>query len=209
MDKASERSRNTYHVGNLAPLLLAAAREMLEQVGPAKLSIRAISEKVGVSATATYHHFANRVDLLSHIAAQGFRELEFALQARENTTSKVELLRNASLIYFQFARNNPALYQLMFGSELSNIEISELKTARNSSFNELKKIIAEVLDKDVHSAEVKQAALSTWTYTHGLASLVIQNVIVYHQEMGSENFINRILQGFEFLFQKLNACDHQ
>lgn len=205
MDKASDHSRNTYHVGNLAPLLLAAGRVMLEQVGPAKLSIRAISENVGVSATATYHHFANRVDLLSHIAAQGFKELECALKARPNTNSKLDLLKNASLIYFQFAQKNPALYQLMFGSELSNIEIFELNTARTSAFNELKKIIAEVLDKEVNDTEVKQAALSTWTYTHGLASLVIQNVIDYPSEMSNENFINRILQGFEYLFQKLNT----
>ncbi|MCP5581280.1 TetR/AcrR family transcriptional regulator, partial [Klebsiella pneumoniae] len=72
MSKTTERSRNTYHVGNLAPQLMLVAREMLEQVGPAKLSIRAISEKVGVSATATYHHYTNRIDLLSHLAAQGF-----------------------------------------------------------------------------------------------------------------------------------------
>ena len=204
MGKTTERSRDTYHVGNLAPQLLQVAREMLEQVGPAKLSIRAISEKVGVSATATYHHFANRVDLLSQLAAQGFRELEKVLQAHDKTSTKLDLLRNASLIYFQFARNNPALYQLMFGPELSNAEqneILELQNARDSAFNELKKIIAEVLEKDINSPEVRQGALASWTYTHGLASLVIHHVFNYPKDMTDERFVDRTLQGFEYLFQ--------
>lgn len=132
MDKATERLRNTYCVGNLTPLVLDAGWEMIEQIGSAKLSIRAISEKVGVSDTATYHHFINRVDLLSHLAAQGFQELEKAFHARKNTTSKLDFLQNASLIYFQFARRNPALYQLMFGSELSNVEIFEIIVTETS-----------------------------------------------------------------------------
>lgn len=204
MVKATERLRNTYHVGNLAPLLLQAAREMLEQVGPAKLSIRAVSEQVGVSATATYHHYSNRVDLLSHVAAQGFRELQNALQGRDHSINKLQLLRNGSLIYFQFARQNPALYQLMFGPELSNSEqnvVTELRVARDDAFGELKKIISEVLEKDIDSTEVRQAALASWTYTHGLASLVIHRVFHFPQELTDEDFIDRTLQGFGYLFQ--------
>ncbi|MFC2995928.1 TetR/AcrR family transcriptional regulator [Acinetobacter sichuanensis] len=204
MSKTTGRSRNTYHVGNLAPQLIQVAREMLEEVGPAKLSIRAISEKIGVSATATYHHFANRVDLLSHLAAQGFNELEKVLLNREANIDKFALLRNSSLAYFKFARKNPALYQLMFGPELSNAErneISELQHARDTAFHELKKIIAEVLEKDVDSPEVKQGALASWSYTHGLTSLVIHHVFDYPEDLTDERFVDRTLQGFSYLFQ--------
>ena len=64
MSKTPQRARDTYHVGNLAPQLLQAAREMLEEVGPTKLSLRAVSERVGVSSTAAYHHYANRAELV-------------------------------------------------------------------------------------------------------------------------------------------------
>ncbi|WVM90740.1 helix-turn-helix domain-containing protein [Halopseudomonas pachastrellae] len=64
MAKPAKRARDTYHVGNLAPQLLAAARALLEEVGPTKLSLRAVSERVGVSATAAYHHFQNRNELI-------------------------------------------------------------------------------------------------------------------------------------------------
>lgn len=80
MSKPPQRARDTYHVGNLAPQLLNAAREMLEEVGPTKLSLRAVSERVGVSSTAAYHHYANRAELIGQLAAQGFRELAKVLR---------------------------------------------------------------------------------------------------------------------------------
>ena len=119
MAKPAKRARDTYHVGNLAPQLLAAARALLEEVGPTKLSLRAVSERVGVSATAAYHHFQNRNELIGQLAAQGFAELARALQRAYSNGSGLNKLRAGSLAYLHFARSNPALYQLMFGPEFT------------------------------------------------------------------------------------------
>lgn len=190
--------RGTYHVGNLAPQLLSAARDMLTEVGLAKLSLRAVTERVGVSSTAAYHHYANRAELVAHLAIQGFNELAQAMAERDPQAPDEEKLRQATLAYVRFARNNPAMYQLMFGAELSgSAEIPELRQAREASFGELKKIIAELLGKDVQSAEVRAAALAGWSYTHGLASLVIHNVL----PAGEERYVDRTLQGFDYLFR--------
>ncbi|QXI26111.1 TetR/AcrR family transcriptional regulator [Pseudomonas vanderleydeniana] len=202
MTKTSARSRDTYHVGNLAPQLLDAARQMLEEVGPTKLSLRAVSERVGVSSTAAYHHYANRAELIGHLAAQGFRELGKVLVIRDAGSEGVQKLRNASLAYFSFARSNPALYQLMFGPEFAHGDmITALKVAREQAFGELKRIIAEILGLDVQHAEVRRAALAGWSYTHGLASLVIHNVLHFPVGTSDERFVDSTLQGFAHLFK--------
>ncbi|VUD46083.1 Nucleoid occlusion factor SlmA [Thalassocella blandensis] len=201
MKKASERKRNTYHVGNLRVLLLSAAREMLEEVGPTKLSVRAVSDKVGVSCTAAYHHFANRTELVGCLAAKGFDELATVLAEQDRGTPKEEKIRTASLAYFSFARKNPALYQLMFGPEFSDSEmISELQSSRREAFGELKRIVAEYLDKDAQTAEVRGAALAGWSHTHGLASLVIHNVVRPPAEITDERFVDMSLEGFRSIF---------
>jgi len=206
MTKTSVRSRDTYHVGNLAPQLLDAAREMLEEVGPTKLSLRAVSERLGVSSTAAYHHYANRAELIGHLAAQGFRELAKVLVIRDANSDGVQKLRNASLAYFSFARSNPALYQLMFGPEFANGEmISELLAAREEAFGELKRIIAEILGLGVEAPEVRRAALAGWSYTHGLASLVIHSVLHFPVGTTDERFVDSTLQGFEHLFRVQTA----
>ncbi|MGC5698847.1 WHG domain-containing protein [Pseudomonas sp. NFXW11] len=201
MSKTTPRTRATYHVGNLAPQLLEAAREMLEEVGPTKLSLRAVSERVGVSATASYHHYANRAELIGHLAAQGFRELARELIAKDAQSPGSQRLRNATLAYFAFARSNPALYQLMFGPEFADGEmLAELQQAREEAFGELRRIIAELLERQVDSAEVRRAALASWSYTHGLASLVIHKVLQFPADTSNERFVDSTLQGLEQLF---------
>ena len=202
MSSRSQRARDTYHVGNLAPRLISAAREMLEEVGPVKLSLRAVSERVGVSSTAAYHHYANRAELISHLAAQGFRELAVTLRKGYVKQTGAQNLRHASLAYFTFARANPALYQLMFGSELADCEVqAAYREARDEAFGELIRIIAETLTKPADSAEVRRAALAAWSYTHGLASLVIHGVLQFPSGTSDERFVDSTLMGFEQLFK--------
>lgn len=202
MTKHTARTRETYHVGNLGPQLLSAAREMLEEVGPTKLSLRAVSERVGVSSTAAYHHFANRAELIGHLAAQGFRELARVLVIQDAESAPNQRLRNATLAYFTFARSNPALYQLMFGPEFAQGEmLLQLRDAREDAFGELKRIIAQTLAMDPDSAEVRRGALASWSYIHGLASLVIHNVFHFPPGTTDERFIDNSLQGFEYLFK--------
>src|SRR5690606_6172223 len=196
------RQRPSYHVGNLGPQLLDAAREMLAEVGPTRLSLRAVSERVGVSSTAAYHHFANRAALLEHLAAQGFRELEQTLARREPASSKEQLLRSGTLAYFSFARQNPELYQLMFGPELASSEATtEMPEARARAFAEVMKIIAEILDRGPNSPEVRAAAVASWSYVHGLASLIIHGVLKFAPDNTDESLIDRTLAGFANLFR--------
>ncbi|OAI94880.1 TetR/AcrR family transcriptional regulator [Pseudomonas putida] len=206
MTKSSQRARDTYHVGNLAPQLLDAARHMLEEVGPTKLSLRAVSERVGVSSTAAYYHYANRAELIGHLAAQGFRELGMALRKGDQGQAGLQKLREASLAYFSFARANPALYQLMFGPELGGDAMPvQYREARDEAFGELKRIIAEILSQDIDSAEVRRAALAGWSYTHGLASLVIHGVLQFPADITDARFVDSTLLGFEHLFRSGDA----
>lgn len=196
------RARDSYHVGNLAPLLLEAGRKMLEQSGAANLSLRAISKEVGVSATASYHHFATRRELLSHLAAQGFRELRSALAAGIDASEATRLLEKACLAYINFARENPALYQLMFGPELAGEDaIAELHSARKAAFDELKKIIGLVLGPGAEASQVQRAAVGAWSYTHGLASLLLHGVLHTRKEPSSDQLVSRTLRGFAQLIE--------
>ncbi|MFB5148005.1 TetR/AcrR family transcriptional regulator [Burkholderia orbicola] len=202
MTTTAARSRDTYHVGNLAPRLLGVAREMLEEVGPTKLSLRAIAERVGVSSAAAYHHYANRAELIEHLAAQGFCELAHALAQRDANETGMRKLRDSSIVYLRFARSNPALYQLMFGPEFATGEmIPALLTAREQAFGELKSTIAEVLQGDVQAPEVRRAARAAWSFTHGLASLVIHGILHIPEGSCEERFLDGTLHGFGHLFQ--------
>jgi len=197
--KASPRKRDTYHVGNLAPQLLDAARRLLDEEGPGKLSLRAVSERVGVSPTAAYHHFASRGELLAHLAAQGFRELSQVLA--DDSEGGAQLLQ-VCLAYFRFARGNPAIYQLMFGAEfISGETLPALAEARDEAFGRLERIIAGELALPRDASEVRAAALASWSYIHGLASLMIHGVIQVPDAVGDERLVELTLGGLQRVFR--------
>ncbi len=192
--------RKNYHVGNLEPQLIDQAKKMLEEVGPDKLSIRAISEQVGVSATAVYHHFANKDELLSHLAAQGFAQLESVLGQCQQGIDKKNKMQVISRQYMLFAFEHPAMYQLMFGSQLAHSEIHPtLSTARKNAYAVVEQCVADVLEKDIQSKEVRSAALAAWSFAHGLASLMIHNVFELPEHISKDAVIEKALLGFNQL----------
>ncbi|MFP2961787.1 TetR/AcrR family transcriptional regulator [Myxococcus sp. 1LA] len=197
MKKSPARARDTYHVGNLGPRLLEVARRTLEEAGPLNLSIRAVAKEVGVSPTASYHHFATRKELLGHLAAQGFRELHDALNALGGASDRgSDLLERACVVYVDFARRNPALYQVMFGPELAGKDVVvELHTNRTAAFEQVKRILGRVIGPSAKPAEVQRAATGTWSYTHGLASLWVHRVLQLPDNTTVEQLVGRTLRG--------------
>ncbi|MEN0106874.1 MAG: TetR-like C-terminal domain-containing protein, partial [Pseudomonas sp.] len=77
----------------------------------------------------------------------------------------------------------------------------DYRVARDDAFGELKRIIAEILGQAEDSSEVRRAALAGWSYTHGLASLVIHGVLQLPSSTTDARFVDSTLQGFAHLFQ--------
>ena len=68
------KAKNKNQCGDLRLRLLRAASEIISNEGLKKLTMRALSNQVGVSRTAPYRHFKNKDALLLSIAEEGFNE---------------------------------------------------------------------------------------------------------------------------------------
>ena len=103
-----------YHHGDLRHALINAALVGLEEGGTGALSLRGLAERVGVSRTAPYRHFAGKKALLAAVAASGFVRFTEALRAAKgrNAGKRLAAIGRA---YCAFARQNPGLLRLMFG----------------------------------------------------------------------------------------------
>src|SRR6266536_5182875 len=74
-------AKRAYHHGDLRRALLVAAVEVIEESGPAALSLRDLARRAGVSHAAPQHHFGDKAGLLTAVAAEGYRRLATALEA--------------------------------------------------------------------------------------------------------------------------------
>ncbi|MBN8743057.1 MAG: TetR/AcrR family transcriptional regulator [Thiomonas arsenitoxydans] len=159
----------SYHHGDLRAALLASARVLLEESGPASLSVREIARRVGVAAPSVYHHFANLDALTLALVEQGFTE--FAHQLKEAPTNAKGRMRETGTAYIRFACTNPNLYRLMFGEgfRLASNASGPIRQLRQLTYDKLSAGLSLRLPPE----KVPDAALYLWSITHGLAMLII------------------------------------
>ena len=174
-------AKKTYHHGNLRLMLLETAAEMISSEGLKKLTLRELSQRVGVSRTAPYRHFANKNSLLFAIAEEGFKKLtqRYRKMNRNKSLSSLSRLQNNGLAYIEFAVKNPGTYRLMFGHEITQQKRSpELHAAAKETFDEFL-IAVEAFQKEnkIKSDDIIILANFLWATVHGLATLLIDGHI--------------------------------
>ncbi len=170
-------SKTTYHHGDLRAALLQEAAALIEENGTEAVTMRALSERVGVSRTAAYRHFANKTDLLGAVAAEGFRELRERLH-RVNTPSAAnpeDGFVAMAQAYVQFAVGHPAYYRLMYGRDaLQRDQYPDLHAAANAIYDELVTLIVTYQQQGLlKPGDAKPLAYVAWSLVHGLAALII------------------------------------
>ncbi|MCX7588387.1 TetR/AcrR family transcriptional regulator [Phenylobacterium sp. 58.2.17] len=185
--------RRPYHVGNLRTLLLDEARALLESGGRSEMNLRALAGRAGIAAGSVYHHYASKAALLAGLAAMGFRELEASLREAAAQGGATPI-RTTALAYFDFARAQPALYELMFDAAL--MAEADVAEARDRAFAVLRELIAAAPSQQgVEPAVIHKVALAVWACGHGAASLTQAD------ESGNSPLMEDVIQGLEALFR--------
>jgi len=165
---AKAGSGRGYHHGDLRNGLLEAARAILEEESLAALTLRAVARKAGVSHAAPYRHFANHEALLVELSIEGFDELrEQLVEAAKSPGSEPDKIANIGAAYMRFVAQRPALARLMFGGQLPNRDQFPALGLKADA-------IGEEIGKALHDSAL---GLAVWGSVHGLAMLVLENVI--------------------------------
>ncbi|WP_066904909.1 TetR/AcrR family transcriptional regulator [Millisia brevis] len=105
--------------------LIEAATDLLDEGGPASVTMREVGRRAGVSHNAPYKHFADKEALLACVAA---RELDRYTALIEPPTTNVATTFTA---YVERALRYPARFRLVFGRW--TIEDSELGRAADAA----------------------------------------------------------------------------
>ncbi len=174
-------TKSKYHHGNLREKLLQTALEIVSEEGLAKVSMRKLGERIGVSRTAPYRHFKGKGELLSAMAEDGFRKLTESLKSVRNTQSgdPVAQLKNTGIAYIEFALENPVQYRLMFGHEIiEQDQTPELIKAAEDAFTELLLGVDVLLKGElVKPIDPLIIANTLWSQTHGISTLLMDGQI--------------------------------
>lgn len=171
-EKQAVEASKKYHHGDLRSALIEAATDILDEEGIAKLSLRGVARRAGVSQAAPYHHFENKHALLSAVAAEGFKGLRASMKKYAEANSD-DPFQGVGVGYVVFAVENAALFRLMQGPYFTCEEPSpDLLAASEASRGVLLSSIAAAYP-EASEKEVKVKAAASWSIVHGLATLLL------------------------------------
>jgi hypothetical protein len=169
-----------YHHGNLETALVDAAITLVRKYGPDQLSLRAVSAEIGVSPSASYHHFRDKEALVTAISNVLFDRLA-TMQERaiakikgNGATASIKKFEEMGSAYFAWATSEPNLYRLMFGGYCEIIMEEHDSKAWNLLREGLDELMAHgVIDKSAR----KGGEVIVWSAVHGASSLAIEGLM--------------------------------
>ena len=162
-----------YHHGDLSRALIEAARRLLESEGPTALSLRAVAREAGVSPAAPYHHFKDKGELLDAVAKEGWEMLDGALaRAKAEAPSIRDAMTALGVAYVCFARDNPALYRVMYDTARDKEALPEtMQDGEDSAYCKVRNTLIEAGADPSASLDLELATVAAWCAAHGLAEM--------------------------------------
>ena len=186
---SSQAPRSHYHHGDLPKALKTLALELIAENGAESFSMRKVASALGVAPSAMYRHFADKSELLSALAHDGFAAMG-ALWLQRLSQIEPQISDNAALrsvarfsagadAYFQFGLDHPALFQLMFGPFGTGSASWVLQATDMPSNPYL--MLGQALDglrdaKVISSSARANAEVGAFSAIHGLTCLAVSGV---------------------------------
>lgn len=107
--------------------LIEAAQDLLDEGGPALVTLREVGRRAGVSHNAPYKHFANKENLLAEIAARELTYLQDELAGDlDNGFSPEDALTRSAILQTARAVRFPERYRLIYGRWSSSTELDRV-----------------------------------------------------------------------------------
>ena len=207
MKEAQVESR-PYHHGDLRRGLVDAARRLLEEEGPSALSLRAVARVAGVSPAAPYHHFKDKAELLEAVAHEGWHELDLALsKARTETEDPRARMTNLGVAYVCFARDNPALYRVMYDRSRDKDALPD-QLKDDGAYCQVRNTIDENSGHHATEIDLELATIAAWCAGHGLAEMIGFKQFAPLKELlgGEEAFLRAVFEHLG-MFSKFAETD--
>src|SRR5256885_733605 len=162
--------------------VVQATISLLAEQGPSAIKARTVASASGVSTMAVYHYFGGIAELIHAVVDQGFKELDKAFAEVPVTDDPLADLYAMALTTRRLARENPHLYDLMFGLSTRRATYRPLPdsdarlSGRSPAFQGAYRHLSDACTRLVNSGRVRQqepepVAAQLWSFVHGCITL--------------------------------------
>ena len=182
-----EKSKKSYHHGNLREELIEKGIELINEEGEEKLSLRKVAKMCGVSNAAPYTYFKKKSDLLYAMSDYIWGILAVELdRTRKKYENQEDLLVKLGKTYIMFFCENHRYYHFMISRKNMKIDLfskfSEIENNNEKAFSILKIEAIKILEKmGVPNQAMQDKIIAMWALVQGLVTIMIMNDITYSE----------------------------
>jgi AcrR family transcriptional regulator len=187
VETVPDTSEDATPVGVPERLVNATIRLLAEQ-GPSAIKARTVAAASGLSTMVVYSHFGGIPELMCAVIDHGFKDLDRAFSQLPVTDDPIADLAVQALTCRRVARENPHLYDLMFGlstrATYRPLTDSEVRlSGRSPTFRAAYAHVAEACARLVSSGRVthqhpEAIAAQLWSFVHGFITLELAETFV-------------------------------
>jgi AcrR family transcriptional regulator len=159
--------------------ILDAARSIIAERGMAGLTMRAIAQRIGYTATTLYLYFAGKDAIFQALRDAAWKELLAATTSGQpHPHGRLETLRRQMRQYIDFGLREPDTYRLaLLMADAADVpgqggqaEFQEIRTGWLESL-----LRAAIGAGEIPPRDARLAAQNGWCMLHGLVALLITN----------------------------------
>jgi AcrR family transcriptional regulator len=157
--------------------LLRAARELLDEGGPAALGVRDIAGRAGVAPMGVYKRFGSKNGIIDELFRQGFEELAAAVRAVRGEDA-LAMIADGMDRYRDFALRNPAVYRLMFDVPVPDYTPSAaaMAAARDAFDRLVDAVRLGIAARVITPGDPVEIAQRFWAACHGSISIQLRGI---------------------------------
>ena len=178
MSEDQSKDRPSYHHGNLRQVLIDAAVQLVEEDGPANVSVREVAKRAGVSPGAPFRHFSNKTALMTAVAEQAMARFRLEIVSAVEaviTDDPVDRFAAVGVAYLRWAIRNPTHFQIISTRSLIDWENSESLRRDNDAVRLL--VEAAMLEARrrnlLQSNDIMETQIAARALVYGLARMYI------------------------------------
>lgn len=165
--------------------LLDSGARLLAEQGPTALTTRRVASDAETSTMAVYTHFGSIKELVRAVVDDGFERLATMVANAKQTADPIGDLFELTIAYVEYARLNPNLYSVMFGTAslgpFRRTTDEELATGRREVFDDFVEACGRaVADGRFTEGDAWVIAHQWWCAVHGYTMLELAGYVRPH-----------------------------
>jgi AcrR family transcriptional regulator len=158
--------------------ILEEAEKVVVASGSQGINMRDLAGRVGVSATAIYHYFSSKDEILRNLRVRAVEMLNRKIRSISQDLPGIEFLSALGRGYLAFAENNPNLYRLVFEAPLDDQwGGSADQPVLYYTYSAARDALRRLAEAGEVPADPRYEAMMGWIMLHGFSSLMMSGVL--------------------------------